>query len=97
MDDYRPTVEVRREPGHMLAAVAGEVDIAAGPQLQERLAAPAATGRPLIIDLDRVTFIDAAGLRVLANAPSRAATHGASLHDDTGPGGRQPPAQRRNP
>ena len=39
----------------------------------------------------------AAGPRVLANAPSRAATHGASLHDDTGPGGRQPPAQRRNP
>jgi hypothetical protein len=68
-----------------------------GPQLQERLAAPAASGRPLIIDLDRVTFIDAAGLRVQANAPSRAATHGASLHDDTDPGGRQPPAQRRNP
>ena len=40
MEDCRPTVEVRREPGHMLATVAGEVDIAAGPQLQERLAAP---------------------------------------------------------
>jgi hypothetical protein len=41
-DDYGLTVEVRQEPGHMLATVAGEVDIATGPQLQQRLAAPAA-------------------------------------------------------
>jgi anti-sigma B factor antagonist len=80
MDDYGLTVEVRQEPGHMLATVAGEVDIATVPQLQERLAAPAAAGRPLIVDLDRVTFIDAAGLGVLARAASRAAAHGASLH-----------------
>jgi anti-sigma B factor antagonist len=80
MDDYGLTVEVRQEPGHLLVTVAGEVDIATVPQLQERLAAPAASGRPLIVDLDRVTFIDAAGLGVLARAASRAAAHGASLH-----------------
>jgi anti-sigma B factor antagonist len=80
MDDYGLTVEVRQEPGHTLATVAGEVDIATVPQLQERLAAPAAAGRPLIIDLDRVTFIDAAGLGVLARAASRAAAHGSSLY-----------------
>ena len=105
----------------MLVTSAGEMDIATGPQLQERLAAPTASGRPLTVDLDRVTFIDASGLRVLANAASRAAAHGqpacglrtapgpaavrhhrpgppdtARPHYDTGPGGRQPPAQRRN-
>jgi anti-sigma B factor antagonist len=80
MDDYGLTVEVRQEPGHILVMVAGEMDIATGPQLQERLAALAASGRPLIIDLDRVTFIDASGLRVLASAASRAAAHGTSLH-----------------
>jgi len=80
MDDYGRTVEVRQEPGHTLATVAREVDIATVPQLQERLAAPAAAGRPLIIDLDRVTFIDAAGLGVLARAASRAAAHGSSLY-----------------
>ena len=80
MDDYGLTIEVRQEPGHVLVTVAGEVDIATVPQLRERLAAPAASGRPLIVDLDRVTFIDAAGLGVLASAARRAAARGASLH-----------------
>ena len=80
MDDYGLTVEIRDEPGHVLITVAGEVDIATVPQLQERLAASAASGRPLIVDLDLVTFIDAAGLGVLASAASQAAAHGASLH-----------------
>jgi anti-sigma B factor antagonist len=80
MDDYGLTVEVRREPGHVLVTVAGEIDIATVPQLRERLAAPAASGRPLIVDLDRVTFIDAAGLGALASAARRAAACGASLH-----------------
>ena len=80
MDDYGLTVEVRQEPGHVLVTVAGEVDIATVPQLRERLAAPAASGRPLIVDLDGVTFIDAAGLGVLASAARRAAAGGAGLH-----------------
>jgi len=80
MDDYGLTVEIRGEPGHVLITVAGEVDIATVPQLQERLAASAASGQPLIVDLDLLTFIHAAGLGVLASAASRAAAHGASLH-----------------
>ena len=80
MDDYGLTIEVRQEPGHVLVTVAGEVDIATAPQLRERLAAPTASGPPLIVDLDRVTFIDAAGLGVLASAARRAAARGASLH-----------------
>jgi anti-sigma B factor antagonist len=80
MDDYGLTVEVRQELGHVLVTVAGEVDIATVPRLRERLAAPAASGRPLIVDLDRVAFIDAAGLGVLASAARRAAALGVSLH-----------------
>jgi anti-sigma B factor antagonist len=80
MDDYGLTVEVRHEPGHVLVTVAGEVDIATAPRLQDRLAALAATGRPLIVDLDRVTFIDASGLGVLARVASQARAQGASLH-----------------
>jgi anti-anti-sigma factor len=80
MDGYGLTVEIRGEPGHVLITVAGEVDIATVPQLQERLAVPAASGRPLIVDLGLVTFIDAAGLGMLASAASQAAAHGASLH-----------------
>jgi anti-sigma B factor antagonist len=80
MDDYGLTIEVRQEPGHVLVTVAGEVDIATVPQLQKRLAAPASSGQPLIVDLDPVTFIDATGLGVLAGAAGRAAQRGGSLH-----------------
>jgi anti-anti-sigma factor len=44
-----------------------------------RLLRLAGTGHPLVADLDRVSFIDAAGLGALAGAARRAAAHGASL------------------
>ena len=73
------TVRVRHEPGYILVTVAGEVDFASVAGLRERLFALAATGRPLLADLDRVSFIDAAGLGALAGAARQAATHGACL------------------
>jgi anti-sigma B factor antagonist len=73
-------VGVRRKAKYVLVKVEGEVDIATVPQLRERLWAMAAGGRPLVPDLDRVTFIDAAGLGALAGAAARAAAHGSSLH-----------------
>jgi anti-sigma B factor antagonist len=59
--------------------VAGEVDIATVVELRERLVRMTASGAPLIVDLDRVSFIDAAGLGALVGAASQAAAHGASL------------------
>ena len=73
-------IGVRRGAGHVLVTVAGEVDIATVPRLREQLFARAAGGRPLIADLDRAGFIDAAGLGVLAGAAGRAAAHGGGLH-----------------
>jgi anti-anti-sigma factor len=79
-DDYDAlTVRVRREPGYVLVTVAGEVDFASVAGLRVRLFRLAATGRPLVADLDRVNFIDAAGLGALAGAARRAATAGTSL------------------
>ena len=72
-------IGVRRGAGHVLVTVAGEVDVATVPRLREQLFALAAGGRPLIADLDRVSFIDAAGLGVLAGAAGRAAAHGGGL------------------
>lgn len=80
MEDYGLTVEVCQEAGYTLITVAGEVDIATAPALRERLAGPAASGKPIIVDLDAVSFIDASGLGVLASAASCVAAHGASLH-----------------
>ena len=64
----------------MLIAVAGEIDIATAAQLRDRLAPLAAGARPVIADLTGVTFIDAAGLGVLAGAAGKAAASGGSLH-----------------
>jgi|ERR1700722_8357091 anti-sigma B factor antagonist len=80
MEHYGLTVEIRQKPGYTLITVAGEVDIATAPLLRKRLAGPVASGKPILVDLNAVSFIDASGLGVLASAASRAAAHGASLH-----------------
>lgn len=57
--------------------VSGEIDMAAGPEL-EALVLPLASTRPLVIDLSAVTFLDSSGLRALlkiAQAADEQATH----------------------
>ena len=74
------TVLVRHEPDYVLVTVAGEVDFASAAGLRERLFTLASAGRPLVADLDQVSFIDSAGLSALVGAAKRAAAHGGSLH-----------------
>jgi anti-sigma B factor antagonist len=50
------------------------------PRLRERLFELAGNGGTLIVDLNRVTFIDSAGLGALVGAARRADAHGGSLH-----------------
>src|SRR5690348_18266711 len=73
-------ITVRDERGVVVAAVAGEIDIASVAQLRERLYELADGGGTLIVDLNRVTFIDSAGLGALVGAARRAAASGGSLH-----------------
>lgn len=74
------TIEVRSERGHAIATVAGEIDISTVTRLRERLFDLAASSRHVVIDLDQVSFIDAAGLNALVSAANRAGAHGGSLH-----------------
>ena len=74
------TIGVRHEPGYVIITVAGEIDIFTVTRLREELFTLAADGRPLIADLDRVTFLGAAGLGALAGTARRAAARGTSLH-----------------
>ena len=74
------TIRTRREPGCVIVTVAGETDIVTASRLRDRLIALAAGGRPLVADLDQVSFIDATGLGALAGAARRAADRGVSLH-----------------
>jgi anti-anti-sigma factor len=74
------TITVRSERGAVIAAVTGEIDISTVTPLRERLNELADNGVTLIVDLNRVTFIDSAGLGALVGAARRAAAHGGSLH-----------------
>ena len=74
------TIMVRSEHGAVIAAVTGEIDISTVAQLRERLFELADNGGTLIVDLNRVTFIDSSGLGALVGAARRAAAHGGSLH-----------------
>jgi anti-sigma B factor antagonist len=71
---------VRRERGVVIAEVTGDLDISTVGGLRERLLGLAGTGQPLIVDLNRVSFIDSAGLGVLVAVFRRAAQRGGSLH-----------------
>jgi anti-sigma B factor antagonist len=73
-------ITVRSERGAVIAAVTGEIDISTVAQLRERLFELADNGGTLIVDLNRVTFIDSAGLGALVSAARRVARHGGSLH-----------------
>jgi anti-sigma B factor antagonist len=73
-------IEVRRERGVVIVAVEGQIDISTVTGLRERLSGLADSGRTLMVDLNRVTFIDSAGLGTLVGAARRAAGRGGSLH-----------------
>jgi anti-sigma B factor antagonist len=73
-------MRVRHEPGGVaVITVTGDVDIATVAGLRDRLFRLADTSRSVIVDLDQVSFIDAAGLGALVGAAHRAGIHGASL------------------
>ena len=74
------TIEARHERGCTIATVIGEIDIATVTLLRERLSELVTSGRPLVADMDRVSFIDSGGLSAMVGAAKRAAVYGGSLH-----------------
>jgi len=72
-------IAVRSERGCVIAAVTGEIDISTVGRLRECLFELAESAQPLIVDLDRVTFIDSAGLGALVGTSRRAAERGGTL------------------
>ncbi len=73
------TIEVRHEQGRPIVTAAGEIDFSTVTPLRECLFEVAASGAPLVIDMEQVTFIDSVGLATLVGAAKRAAAHGGSL------------------
>jgi len=73
------TIEVRHEQGCAILSAAGEIDISTVRPLRDCLFEVAASGVPLVVDLEQVSFIDSVGLATLVGAAKRAAAHGGSL------------------
>lgn len=66
--------------GYMVIHVAGEVDLASAPVLDEQIAALMANEpAQLVIDLSDVTFMDSTGLGVLVKALKRSRETGTQL------------------
>jgi anti-sigma B factor antagonist len=73
-------LSVRHYGDHATIQVGGEIDLATGPQLQAVLVELVDRGcHQLIVDLERVSFLDCAGIRVLVDALRRVQEHGGSL------------------
>lgn len=75
------TVHVAEYRGWVVAAIGGEVDMAAAPQLRSRLMTLASefAGRSFAVDLGGVGFVDSAGLGVLIGALRRTAESGGRM------------------
>jgi len=78
--DGTADITVRNEGGVVIAAITGEIDISTVARLRERLYELADNGGTLIVDLNRVEFIDSTGLGALVGTARRIAEHGGSLY-----------------
>src|SRR5689334_12489933 len=65
-----------REPGRVRVQVRGELDLATADHVADRLRRLRERGAAVLLDLDELTFIDAAGLRVILTAASVARNDG---------------------
>jgi anti-sigma B factor antagonist len=73
-----PTEEFRieedRRDGAVVLRLHGELDLASADQVAQRLDALAASGEPVVLDVDRLSFMDSSGLRVVLQAAENSRT-----------------------
>jgi anti-sigma B factor antagonist len=73
-------IAVRDERGVVIAAITGEIDISSVAKFRARLAELADNGGTLVVDLNRVAFIDSSGLGALVATARRIAERGGGLY-----------------
>lgn len=74
------TFEVTTAPTHVLVRATGEIDSSSAPALRSELTSVLDLTPPeIVLDLGGITFLDSAGLSVLAAAHRRATAEGVRL------------------
>jgi anti-anti-sigma factor len=64
--DANLDIDIREHDHALVVVVEGEVDLCAAEEFERVLATePVSTARAIVLDLDRVSFMDSAGARVL--------------------------------
>jgi anti-sigma B factor antagonist len=74
------SLTTRSEGGRTVVEVGGEIDVYTAPKLRETIVSLVDAGQyDLVIDLERVEFLDSTGLGVLVGGLKRVRTHDGSL------------------
>lgn len=60
--------ETREEQGTVVVALDGEVDLQTSPQARQALLEAVGQGKPLVVDLSQVGYIDSSGVASLVEA-----------------------------
>lgn len=70
----------RREDDRVVVALSGELDFGTSSAVQQRLADLRDAEQPVLLDLDRLTFMDSTGIRLVLTACEDADRTGWSFH-----------------
>ena len=74
------SLETRQENDHTIVEVGGEIDVYTAPKLREQIIELVEAGQyHLIVDLEKVEFLDSTGLGVLVGGLKRVRGHDGSL------------------
>jgi len=74
------SLETREVDGRTIVAVGGEIDVYTAPRLRDRISELVAGGAyHLVIDLEKVDFLDSTGLGVLVGGLKKVRAHDGSM------------------
>ncbi len=74
------SLETRHEDGHTIIEVGGEIDVYTAPRLRDKITELVGEGHyNLVIDMEKVDFLDSTGLGVLVGGLKKVRAHDGSL------------------
>ena len=74
------SLETRHEDGHTIIEVGGEIDVYTAPKLRDKITELVGNGNyHLVIDMEKVDFLDSTGLGVLVGGLKKVRAHDGSM------------------